>query len=143
MLPLFCSFLSYERDSSLWKSRPHRQCNILKRKAIYHIVQNRTSLSATLVGQKPPDFSNAWGKPVQNAGLDAHAPAPRLLRLGAGVVSGGHRAVPEPDGRGRVHGWEGIRDDGVTALPEHLVVVQSLVDFFVRSVDLAPARSTP
>jgi hypothetical protein len=45
-------------------------------------------------------------------------------------VGGGHLAVPYSDGRGRVNEVEGIRDDVVTGLPEHLFVVQSLVHFF-------------
>jgi hypothetical protein len=39
-------------------------------------------------------------------------------------------AVPDPDGRGHANGFESIRNKGVTALAQHLVVIQSLVNFF-------------
>jgi len=45
-----------------------------------------------------------------------------LLPLGEGTVGGRHLAVPDPHGRGGLNGLEGLRDNEVTALPEHFVV---------------------
>src|SRR5438093_4446649 len=65
---------------------------------------------------------------VQILGLEQIEPAQLLLRFGERPGGGERFAVPDPDRRSRLNRLKGIRGYVVPALPEHLVIVQRLVN---------------
>jgi hypothetical protein len=65
---------------------------------------------------------------VETPSVDQDEPTYLLVRLGEGAVGNGHFAAPQPDSGHCVNRLKRLGGYEVSALPEHIVVGQALVN---------------